>query len=147
MAKGGPKPRTASNSRAKSAKSSLWSGYKLAEDTPESVREQFERLRKSLIKAGTLDRTDPGVVATAARTAALIVEADAEIDAKGLVVYSGNGTPMPNPAMGIRNALVMRFRAAMNDMGLTAASSKLGDAKSSDEQSDGGWGNLLGTVG
>lgn len=143
MARSGPKPRNGSNSRAKSSKSSLWVGYTLAEHEPAGVRRQFQRLVKALKLAGTYDRTDPAVVATAARTLHLIAEADAEIDAKGLVIQSGNGTPMPNPAMGIRNALVMRFRAAMNDMGLTASSAKLGDAKAADEETEGGWGNLI----
>lgn len=148
MARTGPKRRTAANSRSKAAGSALWAGFRIAKDEPEGCRKAFERLVKALKTAGTYDRTDPAIVFTAARTLHYLALADAEIDEKGLVVLSGNGTPFPNPAATMRNALVMRLRGAFTDMGLTAASSKFGNPTADDSSDQGdGWGGLLTVTG
>jgi hypothetical protein len=52
---------------------------------------------------------------------------------------------MPHPMLGVINVQTMRLRGLLADLGLTAASSKLGggsDAKAEDK-----WGGLLDAVG
>jgi P27 family predicted phage terminase small subunit len=106
---------------------------------------EYHRLVAVLAKVGTLDRTDPTLVVAAAQVRALLAKAHAELDASELVLEASNGTPMPHPMLAVVNTMTNRLRGLMKDLGLTAATAKLGDrAAQATAEAENPWGDLLG---
>jgi hypothetical protein len=148
VAKPGPKRRNTTNSRKKQPSGGLWWGFALANDAPAPLRRHFDDLVRAIKIAGTYERVHPQIVVAAAQTLVYMADADAEVAKRGLLISGPRGSTLVNPAVDARNAMMIRLRACLNDMGLTAASAKLGDAKAAaeSEESGGSWGGLLGVV-
>jgi P27 family predicted phage terminase small subunit len=138
MARRGPKPRKPSPDRGGGV---LWHGFEPPADLPGPARAEFDRLRAALAHVGTLDRTDPALVVTAARVGALVGKALDAIEADGLTLTAGNGTPMKHPMLETLNGLTMRQRGLWADMGLTPETARHG-VKQADEASN-PWTGLL----
>jgi P27 family predicted phage terminase small subunit len=143
MATRGPKKKTASNSRPRPDRESLWQGFSPPKLLNDAETREYHRLVANLRRIGTLDTIDPSLVIATARTIVMLEQAHAELAGSSLTIESGNGTAMPHPAVGTVNRLTTRLRALMSDLGLTPATAKYGVPKSSD---DSGWEGLLGVV-
>jgi P27 family predicted phage terminase small subunit len=142
MPKRGPKPRTASNTRKRVPTAGLWEGFGPPFVGGDPAGPEFHRLVANLRRVGTLDRTDPQMVVSAARAQATLDESYAIVAAEGLTTVGGHGSPCPHPLLGVINQMTIRLRGLYNDMGLTAASSKHGNPAAIDTPED-GWGDLL----
>lgn len=142
MAKRGPKPAATPEPRPDGGP--LWEGYGPPADLTDAGRREFDRLVSALAHAGTLDRTDPQLVASAARTHDLIERAAAEIGSGALAFPSSNGTMMPHPLLSVLNTLTMRSKTLLAEMGLTPRG-RGGSAKAADDANP--WGDLLGVAG
>ena len=141
----GPKKRTAANGLKPHVGGALWEGFSPPADLSAVARAEFDRLSDALSSTGALDRTDPRIVVSAARTHDLIERAFAELGDYKLTEASANGTLMPHPMLGVLNTLTMRLRRLWADMGLTPATSKLGTPKDASQANP--WGDLLNVAG
>jgi P27 family predicted phage terminase small subunit len=95
-----------------------------------------------LREAGNLDRTDPNLVEAYALNVELMRQAKRVIKAKGVVLTTGRGAIISNPACAILNSASMRLKAIVNDLGLCPASSD--KAAGNAAKSDSKWDGLLG---
>lgn len=135
----GPKPRTAQNTKSKSY-TGLWQDFQVPDCLDDAEVAEYNRLVANLRRIGTLERTDPEIVVSAACTKVMLYQVRARIKEEGLTSIAGNGTPIPHPLLQTANTLQMRFKGLWSDMGLMASSAKYADPKP-----EGGddWGDLL----
>jgi P27 family predicted phage terminase small subunit len=156
MARRGPKPKTAANSRRRSSATEADSRWappahlrapkgKKTNHAAEAWRRMVELLRE----AGNLDRTDPVMVEVYAINVSLLREAQASIAADGVMIKNRFGVKVPNPATELVNSATLRIKAIINDLGLCPATSKYSASQSDagKNQENTKWGDLLGVAG
>lgn len=130
MGRRGPKPKTASNSRKSESGVIDWSGVETPSYLSPPARKDFEALRETLTRLGTLEKTHPNLVELAARLVNTVRNAYAVIEKEGPSYDAPNGYKVPHPMLKVVTDGTMKLRGLYNDMGLSPVSSKLADATS-----------------
>lgn len=88
----------------------------------EEARREWRRLRPELEAAGLLTAVDADALALYCETYATWVEATAQAQKEGLIVYTDKGYPVQNPLLGIANQAARMLRAMLIEFGMTPAS-------------------------
>jgi P27 family predicted phage terminase small subunit len=135
--KRGPKPKR----RSRTDGGILWEGYEIPDDLELDQHREFLRLVEILRQKGNLDRTDPRIVLATVRTQGTIDEAYRELEREGLTSVNTQGTTVAHPLLAAINALLMRLRGLLNDMGLTPKSAGL--TGSTVDAAESKWGSLI----
>jgi P27 family predicted phage terminase small subunit len=150
VAKRGVKPGLAAKMKPAPIGAGLWEGFEVPKDLAPPVLSEFNRLVTNLRRVGTLERTDPQLVVSAARNQAMLEAAYTTVADEGMTKVGGHGGPIPHPLLATINQLTIRLRGQHADMGLTAGTARLGAGNKGDDgdgKQDEDWGDLLSITG
>lgn len=134
--KRGPKPKTAANSKRKTA-AGIWSDVAPCREMSDGARDEFHRLVEVLRRAGTLERSELSHVVSLASITDLLDRVYLELGRGELtsVTESGSGAMgiKAHPLLSQINALTMRQTTLLTALGLTPASAKLTNVTTEDD--------------
>lgn len=95
-----------------------------------AAQSHWKRLAPELQAAGTLSQKTSGILAALCVAYARWEDAEKQLDAKGPIVKSPNGFPVPNPYLPVSQKAVQQIRQLSEVLGLTPKSTKPASSKS-----------------
>jgi len=132
MARRGPKIKTAANSGGGPA------AVPFPRESPEYLSElaraEHARLEDSLRQRGNLGANQSRLIELAAMAYDMARRAYATIEADGPTVESDRGNTSEHPSLQTLNSAMLRYKAIVNELGLTPASAKVRPGQDSNDR-------------